>query len=162
MCLPLPPSPSSVLICWCFLCWWVPSSRMYPGVPGFYLLFFMVGLPWAMHVRAKPSLIHTLLGACGLNSLRDELQTLPGQCVLLPVGAHTPQLVPVVSVLSEMRCRHSQVVRTVFSGCLWSHFPLRLSEDSPWLMITVPGGCAHYPVAVHSPRLVPVVPVPWR
>ena len=41
--LPLPRSPSSVLSCWSFLCLWVSSSRRYPGVHSFYLLFFMVG-----------------------------------------------------------------------------------------------------------------------
>ena len=40
--------------------------------------FFMVGLLQAMGVRADPSLIHTLPRACGLSSLRDEVQTLPG------------------------------------------------------------------------------------
>ena len=43
MWLPLPPSPSSVLIWWWFLYWWVSSSRRYPGVHSFYLLLFMVG-----------------------------------------------------------------------------------------------------------------------
>ena len=36
----LPPSPSPVLSCWCYLCWWVSSSRRYPGVHSFYLFFF--------------------------------------------------------------------------------------------------------------------------
>ena len=36
--LPLSPSPSSVLICWWFLCWWVSSSKRYPDVHSFYLL----------------------------------------------------------------------------------------------------------------------------
>ena len=39
MLFPLPPSPS-LLICWCFLCWWVSSSMRNPGVPSFYPLFF--------------------------------------------------------------------------------------------------------------------------
>ena len=43
MWLPVPLSPSSVLICWWFLCWWVSSSRRYPGVHSFYLLFFVIG-----------------------------------------------------------------------------------------------------------------------
>ena len=38
--LPLPPSPSSVFICWRFLWRWVSSSRRNPGVPSFYPLFF--------------------------------------------------------------------------------------------------------------------------
>ena len=37
------PSPSSVLSCWWFLCWWVSSSIRYPGVHSFYLLFFVIG-----------------------------------------------------------------------------------------------------------------------
>ena len=37
--LPLPPSLSSVVICWWFLCWWVSSSSRYPGVYSFHLLF---------------------------------------------------------------------------------------------------------------------------
>ena len=81
--LPLPPpSPSSLLICWCFLCWCVSSYRKYPGVPHFYILFFMVGLPWAMVVHTEPSLIRTLPGACGPRSLFDEVRTLPGQQIL--------------------------------------------------------------------------------
>ena len=86
---------------------------------------FMVGLLRAMGVCTEPSLIHTLLGACGVNSLRDELQTLPGQCVLLPVGAHTPQLVPVVSVPSEMRCRDSPV---------GGHTPGRWAPSPGWCL----------------------------
>ena len=58
--------------------------------PVFYPLFFMVGLLWAMVVRAEPSLIHTLPGACGLSSLLYELWTLPGQYTQSLVGAHTP------------------------------------------------------------------------
>ena len=69
----------------------------------------MVGLLWAMGVRPEPSLIHTLPSACGLISLLDEVWTPPGQCTQSPVSAHTPRLVPVVSVPSEMRCRHSPV-----------------------------------------------------
>ena len=38
--LPLPPSPSSVVICWWFLCWWVSRPGRYPGVHSFYLPFF--------------------------------------------------------------------------------------------------------------------------
>ena len=96
MWLPLLPSPSSLLICWCFLCWWVSSSRRYPGVPSFYLLFFMVGLLRAMGVRAEPSLIRTLPSACGLSSLQDEVRTLPGRWAhspslgTLPVAGHPP------------------------------------------------------------------------
>ena len=52
---------------------------MYPGVPGFYLLFFMVGLLWAVGLRAGLSLIRTLPGACGLTSLRDEVPTIRGR-----------------------------------------------------------------------------------
>ena len=40
--------------------------------------FFMVGLLQAMGMPAEPSLIRTLPGACGLSSLQDEVQTLPG------------------------------------------------------------------------------------
>ena len=38
--------------------------------------FFLLGLLWAMGVRAEHSLISTLPGSCGLSSLRDEVQTL--------------------------------------------------------------------------------------
>ena len=95
--------------------------------------FFMVGRLWAMGVRAEPSLICTLPGSCGLSYLRDEVQTLPftghpplgGSCSLsslrdevraLPGSwVHSrllgtlPQVVPVVSAPSEMRCTHSPV-----------------------------------------------------
>ena len=50
----------------------------------------MADLLQVMVVHAEPSLIRTLLGACGLGSLRDEVQTLPGGCLQTPVGAHTP------------------------------------------------------------------------
>ena len=40
--------------------------------------FFMVGQLWDMGVCTEPSLICPLSGACGLSSLRDEVQTLPG------------------------------------------------------------------------------------
>ena len=66
----LPPSPSSLLICWCFLCWWVSSSRRYLGVPSFYPLSFYGRLPPGYgKVHTEPSLICTLPGACGLSSL---------------------------------------------------------------------------------------------
>ena len=42
MWLPLPPSTSSVVICWWSLCWWVSSSSSYPGVHSFHLLFFVI------------------------------------------------------------------------------------------------------------------------
>ena len=105
---PLPPSPSSLLICWCFLCWWVSFSRRYPGVPGFYPLFFVVGLLRAMGVSTEPSLICTLPSSCGLSSLRDEVQTLPGGCVQSLVGGTLPG-----------HCTHSPC------WCLWSLLPLR-------------------------------------
>ena len=54
-------------------------------------LFFMAGLLRAMGVRAEPSLICTLPDACGLSSLQDEVQTLPGGCTQNPVNAYTPQ-----------------------------------------------------------------------
>ena len=38
----------------------------------------MVGLLCAMGVHVEPSFIHTLPGACGLSSLRDEVRTVPG------------------------------------------------------------------------------------
>ena len=44
-----------------------------------------------MGVHAEPSLIRTLPGACGLSSLREEVQTLPSECAQSPVGADTPQ-----------------------------------------------------------------------
>ena len=71
--------------------------------------FFMVGQLWDMGVCTEPSLICTLSGACGLSSLRDEVQTLPG------VWAHSrslgtlPWVVPAVSASSEMRCGYSLV-----------------------------------------------------
>ena len=75
-------------------------------------------------------------GACSLSSLRDEVQTLPGGFSQPPVGGHTPsslstlpghwpfsrslgtlpQLVPVVSAPSKMRCRHSRSMRTAPDG----------------------------------------------
>ena len=66
----------------------------------------MVGLLWAMGVRAEPSLVRTLPGACGLSSLLDEVQTSLVVCTVFIgcahslVDVHTPQLVPVVSVTS--------------------------------------------------------------
>ena len=39
----IPPSPSFVVICWWFLCWWVSSSSRYPGVHSFHLL----GMAWS-------------------------------------------------------------------------------------------------------------------
>ena len=53
-------------------------------------LFFMVGLLWAMGLRAEPSLIRTLPGACGLSSVRDDVQTLPGGWAHSLVTWHTP------------------------------------------------------------------------
>ena len=101
-------------------------SRLLPS-------FFMVGLLRAMVVRADPSLIRTLLGVCGLSSLQDEVQTLPGQCARSPVGAHTPRslgtlpwLVLVISASSKMRCRHSLV-----------------DAHSPQWVRTLPGRWAH-------------------
>ena len=52
---------------------------------------FMVGLLRATGVHTEPSWSHTLSCACGLSSLRDEVQTLPGLCAESPVGAHTSQ-----------------------------------------------------------------------
>ena len=89
--LPFPPSPSSVLICWCFLCCCVSSSRRYPGVSGFYPLFFMVWLFGAMGVHAEPPLIHTVPG---LNSLWDEVRTVPGQCIQSPGFCLWSQFLP--------------------------------------------------------------------
>ena len=40
--LTLPPSPSSAVICWLCLCWWVSSSSRYSGIHSFYLLFFFL------------------------------------------------------------------------------------------------------------------------
>ena len=58
--LSLPPSPSSVLSCWCFLCWWVSSSRSYPGVHSFYLLFSVVG--WRGKVEwFKTAGVHSMI-----------------------------------------------------------------------------------------------------
>ena len=51
---------------------------MFPASTHSFFFFFMVGLLQAMGMRAEPSLICTLPGACGLSSLRDEVQTFPG------------------------------------------------------------------------------------
>ena len=110
MLFPLPPSPSSVFICWCFLCWWVSSTRRNPGVPSFYPLSFYGRLPPGYgKVHTEPSLICTLPGACGLSSLRDEVQTLPGCWAHSRSLGTLPRVVPVVSAPSEMRCGHSPV-----------------------------------------------------
>ena len=82
--------------------------------------FFMVGHLQAMGVRAEPSLICTLPGACGLSSLRDEVQTFPGGWAHswslgtlsvtghpTPGGASTP---------SKVRCEHSQIAGHTPSG----------------------------------------------
>ena len=69
----------------------------------------MVGLFWAMGVSAEPSLIHTLPGSCGLNSLRDGVQTLPNLWAHSWLLGTLPRVVPVVSAPSEMRCAHSPV-----------------------------------------------------
>ena len=71
--------------------------------------FFMVGLLRAMGVHAEPSLIHTLPGACGLSSLRVEVQTLPSGWAHYRLLGTLPGVVPVVSAPSEMRCGHSLV-----------------------------------------------------
>ena len=84
-------------------------------------LFFMVALLLSMGVRAEPSLIRTLPGACSLSSLRDELQALPGGWAHSLLLGTLPQAVPVVSAPSEMRCRHSPV-----------------NEHTPWLLGTLP------------------------
>ena len=107
---PLPPSPSSLLICWCFLCWWVSSSRRNPGVPSFYPFFFYGRPPPAMGVGVEPSLIRTLPGACGLSSLRDEVQTLPSVWAHSRLLGTLPRVVPVVSAPSEMSCTQSRWV----------------------------------------------------
>ena len=44
--------------------------------------------------------------------------------------------------------------------CLWSQFPLRCGVGTPWSEHTVPGQCAHYPVAAYTPLGVLVVSVP--
>ena len=89
-------------------------------------LFFMVGLLWAMGLRAEPSLIRTLPGACV--SVPSEMR-----CRHSLVGGHTPhhwahsrslgtlpQLVPVVSAPSEMMCGSS----LVDGGGCWAPSPL--------------------------------------
>ena len=70
-------------------------------------LFLMVGLLRTVGVHAEPSLIHTLPGPCGLSSLRDEVQTLPGEWSLFQWLGTLPWVVPVVSAPSEMRCAQS-------------------------------------------------------
>ena len=88
----------------------------------------MVGLLQAMGVHAEPSLIHTLPSACGLNSLRDEVQTLPSGCAETLVGAYTS---PFLGTLPGCWA-HSP------GWCLYSQFPLRWGADTPWSMRTVP------------------------
>ena len=41
--LPLPPSPSSIVIFWCFLCWWLSSSSRYTVVPTSHYFLWSVG-----------------------------------------------------------------------------------------------------------------------
>ena len=71
--------------------------------------FFTVGLLWAVDMHAEPSLIRTLPGSFGLSSLRDEVQALPGSWAHSQLLGTLPQVVPVVSAPSEMRCAHSPV-----------------------------------------------------
>ena len=87
-----------------------------------------------MGVHVDPSLMHTLPGSCGLSSLLDEVQTLPGHCTQCLVGVHIPGLVPVFLALSEMMCRHSPVKM---------HCPL-------WVC-TLPIQCTHSLVNGHTP-----------
>ena len=86
---PLPPSPSSLHICWCFLCWWVSSSRRYSGVPSFHPLFFYVRPPLGFGCACR-ALIRSLPGACGLRCLQDEEQTPPGGWAHSLVAGHSP------------------------------------------------------------------------
>ena len=69
----------------------------------------------------EPSLIRTLLVACGLTSLQDEVQTLPGRCVLSRDGVHSPR-----SLLT-------------LPSCLWPQFLRRRGVDTPG-MVRWPGG----------------------
>ena len=81
----------------------------------------MVGLLWALGLHAEPSLIRTLLGACGLSSLRDEVQTLPS------VWAHS------------LVARHSPGHWVPSPGwCLYSQLPPRWGAGTPRWMGTLP------------------------
>ena len=71
--------------------------------------FFMAGLLRAMGVHAEPSLIPTLPGACGLSSLRDEVQTLTGGWAHSRSLGTLPRVVLAVSAPSEVRCGHPPV-----------------------------------------------------
>ena len=88
--------------------------------------FFMVGLLWAMDVRAEPSLIHTLPGSCGLSSLRDGVQTLPNLWAHSWLLGTLPRVVPVVSAPSEMRSALS-----LMGGGLERGLTLFLQGNSP-------------------------------
>ena len=75
---------------------------------------------WWAHSRWVGTLLVTghasLVGACSLSSLPDEVRELSSGWIDSPVAGHTPrslgtlpQVVPVVSPPSEMRCGHSLV-----------------------------------------------------
>ena len=76
--------------------------------------FFMVGRLWAMGVRAEPSLIRTLPGACV--SVPSEMRCRHSHSL-----GTLPWVVPVVSAPSEMRYRYSQVAGYT-PGC-WAPCP---------------------------------------
>ena len=113
---PLPPSPSSLLICWCFLCWWVSSSRRNPGVPRFYPLFFY-GRPSPGYGCACRSFLDShspwfLWSQFPLRWGGDtpwSLGTLPSTWTHSLLLSSLPRVVPVASAPSEMRCVHSHV-----------------------------------------------------
>ena len=98
-----------------------------------------------MGVHAEPSLIHTLPGACGLSSLRDEVQRLPGGWTHSRSLGTLPRLVPVVSAPSEMRCGSSPV-----------------DGLTPQSLGTLPGHWAHSWSLGTLPRMVPVVSAPSK
>ena len=86
-------------------------------------------------------------GSCSLSSLRDEVQVLPGSWVHSRLLGTLPQVVPVVSAPSEMRCVHSPV-----NG----HTPPVLP------VVSAPSEmrCEHSPVNGHTPPVLPVVSAP--
>ena len=89
--------------------------------PASTLSFLMVGLLQAMSVHAEPSLICTLPFACGLTSLKDEVQTLPSGWThswllgTLPVSWYPPP--DGACSLSSLR----DEVRALPGG--WAHSP---------------------------------------
>ena len=147
----LPPSPSSLLICWCFLYWWVSSSRRNPGVPTFYPLFFY-GRPspgYGCACRAFLDL-HSLWCVWSQFPQRWGTDTPRSLAHSRSLGT-LPWVVLVVSAPSKMRCRHSQVAgHTLVAGHPAPGGACSLSCLSDELQ-ALPSGWAHSPVVGHTP-----------